>query len=174
MIHEKNHRKTNGQAGPLDRVNGHALASTERGGIPVQPDHAASVDTRRASAAMDASCIIAPGADCAAYAEAAPPHSGKTNGHLHTAAEKTPDHGAEKEQIPGGEFPLPLHPGEFVEEIHRNTDLFIAWQTLLNSKDDKIRQRAVEKLTEMRYKGAAALADQPQRIIIDMPGPNRD
>ena len=122
---------------------------------------------------MDASCTPAPGTDCGEYAEVAP---SPPNGHSLVAAEKPPARGNEKERerIPGGDFPLPLHPGEFVEEIHRNTDLFISWQELLNSEDEKVRQRAVEKLTEMRYKGAAALADEPRRIIIDMPEPNRD
>ncbi len=172
--------KPNGHAGPQDRVNGHGLASPERGGIPVPRDQAASVDTRRASAAMDASSIIAPGTDCAAYAEVAPPHPGKTNGHALVAAERQRRTGNQKgndkeeQRIRGGDFPLPQHPGEFAEEIHRNTDLFIVWQGLLNSKDDKVRQRAVEKMTEMRYKGASALADEPRRIIIDMPEPNRD
>jgi len=173
MSNRRNQQKPNGHAGPQGRVNGHAPASSERGGIPTPRDRAASVDARRASTAMDASCITAPGTDCGAYAEVAPPHP---NGHLLLVAERPPDRGSEKERenIPGGDFPLPLHPGEFVEEIHRNTDLLISWQELLNSKDEKIRQRAVEKLTEMRYKGAAALADEPRRIIIDMPEPNRD
>ena len=69
---------------------------------------------------------------------------------------------------------MPDNPAEFVEEIHRRVDLFEVWQKFLESKDDKIRQRAVEKLTEMRYKGAAALADEPQQIVIDMPGPERE
>lgn len=171
MSNRKNQQKPNGHAGPHGRVNGHALASSERGGIPVPREQAASDDARRASAAMDASRTLAPGTDCVAYAEVAPPHP---NGHLHSGAEKPQDHNSERKEIPGGEFPLPLHPGEFVEEIHRRTDLFISWQELLNSKDDKVRQRAVEKVTEMRYKGAAALADEPQQIIFDMPRPNRD
>ena len=176
MLNRKN-QKPNGNAGPQGRMNGHAPASTERGGILVPRDPAASDDTRRASAAKDASCTFAPGTDCGEYAEVAPP---RPNGHLVVAREKPAHSGNEKKKeeerkkIPGGDFPLPLHPGEFVEEIHRNTDLFIAWQELLNSKDDKVRQRAVEKLTEMRYKGAAALDDEPRRIIIDMPEPNRD
>ena len=39
---------------------------------------------------------------------------------------------------------------------------------LLNAEDEKIRQRAVEKVTEMRYKGAAVLSDGPQPIVIDI------
>ena len=124
---------------------------------------------------MDASSIIAPGTDCAGYAEVAPPHP---IGEVHEVGGNTPEPEtkakSKKEKIPGGEFPLPGNPGEFVEEIHRRTDLFIVWQKLLNHGDPKIQQRAVEKLTEMRYKGAAALADEPQQIIIDMPGPKRD
>jgi len=76
--------------------------------------------------------------------------------------------------VPPGEGPLPASPGDFVEEIHKRIDLFKIWQRLLKSKDNKIKQRAVEKLTEMRYKGAAALAEDSQQIIIDMPGPKRD
>ena len=168
--------KPNGHAGPQGRVNGHALDSTEWGGIPVPRDQAASDDARRESDAMDASSTLAPGADCAACAEVAPPHSGKPNGHALVVAEKPRSAGDEKEteKIPGGDFPLPQHPNEFVDEIHRNVDLLICWQTLLNSKDEKIRQRAVEKLAEMRYKGAAALADEPQQIVIDIPRPKRD
>jgi hypothetical protein len=118
---------------------------------------------------MDASSIIAPGTVCGGYAEVAPPHP---NGNSLAAVDKPTTLSAEKkkdeEQIPGGEFSLPDHPADFVEGIHRNTDLFIAWRSLLNSTDLKIRQRAVEKLTEMRYKGAGALADEPQQIVIDI------
>jgi hypothetical protein len=170
MSRTKTSSKPNGHAGPQSRVNGHAHASTERGGIPVHRDQAASDDTGRVSAAVDASSVAAPGTDCGALAEVA----SHPNGNLVHAGARQPDRVVEKEVIPGGEFPLPLLAGEFVEEIHRNADLFIVWKELLNSKDEKVRQRAVEKLTEMRYKGAAALADEPKRIIIDMPEPDRD
>ena len=180
MTLPKNQRKSNGHAGAGDRpggtggrqrVNGHALASTERGGIPVQRDHAASDDTRRASVAMDASPIIAPGTVCGGYAEVAPL---RPNGQPLDLAGNPSKRRDENEPIPGGEFSLPENPGDFVDEIHRRADLFVVWQELLNSKDEKIRQRAVEKLTEMRYKGAAALADEPRRIVIDMPRPDRE
>jgi hypothetical protein len=171
----KNHRKPNGHAGEDDRpggrggrkgVNGHGPASTERGGIPGQRDRAASDDDRRVSLALDAGSIHAPGTDCEAYAEVAPL---RPNGAPHQAAAKKPDAAANKKPIPGGEFRLPDDPVEFVEEIHRRIDLCEVWQKLLNnSKDPKIQQRAVEKLTEMRYKGAAALADEAQQIVIDI------
>ena len=123
---------------------------------------------------MDASCTPAPGTDCGEYAEVAPPRSGKANGHLPATIEKQPRTSNEKktnkknEKVPGGVSPLPEVPAEFVEEIHRSADLFISWQRLLNAKDEKIRQRAVEKLTELRYKGAGVLADEPQPIVIDI------
>lgn len=174
MSNQNNQKKANGHAGPQGRVNGHAPDSTKWGGIPVPRDQAASDDTRRASAAMGASCTTASGTDCGAYAEVAPPHSAETNGHALVGGEKPPSTGNEKkkskqkEEIPGGTSPLPEDPGEFVEEIHRRADLFISWQRLLNTEDEKIRQRAVEKLTEMRYKGAAVLSDEPQPIVIDI------
>src|SRR5712664_1323179 len=149
MTRRNNQRKTNGHAGPHGRTNGHAPASTERGGVPVQRDQAASDDAGRASLALDASNIHAPGRDCETYAEAAPP---PPNGNAHVAEGESRDPTAGKEEIPGGEFPLPADAGEFVEEIHRRADLFIVWQGLLNSKDDKIKQRAVERLTDLRYK----------------------
>src|SRR5262249_14371569 len=77
-----------------------------------------------------------------------------------------------KEYFPGEE-PLPLDPAEFVEEIHQRTDLFDIWQELLQSDDEKIKQRAVEKLTEMRYKGVQSLADEPQPLLIDIVRPRR-
>jgi hypothetical protein len=114
---------------------------------------------------MDASSIHAPGTDCEACAEVAPP---PPNGHLREGAAGKSDSQVGKEPIPPGEFPLPADPGDFVEEIHRRADLLEVWQRLLNHTDPKIQQRAVEKLTEMRYKGAAALADEPQQIVFDI------
>ncbi len=181
MRPRKDRHKVNGYAGPHDRangggsglagVNGHGPASTERGGVPVQRDRAASDDASGATVARDAGSIIVSGTVRQACAEVAPP---PPNGASHGASAVPANNSSAKNQIPGGEFALPVDPGEFVEEIHSRIDLFEVWLTLLRSKDDKIKQRAVEKLTEMRYKGAAAMADEPQPIIIDMPGPERE
>ncbi len=86
---------------------------------------------------MDASSIIAPGTDCAEYAEVAPLRS---NGHPHNLASKAFKLRGENEPIPGGEFSLPENPGDFVDEIHRLADLFVVWQELLNS----VARRAAE------------------------------
>ncbi len=79
-----------------------------------------------------------------------------------------------KEPHPSGEGPLPEVPAEFVEEVHSRIDLFEIWQELLESDDEKIKQRAVEKLTEMRYKGAQSLAEEPQRVVWELAPARRD
>lgn len=189
MTLRKNHRNTKlsvtaerstGHAGTHGRssvngdrkaVNGHAPASTARGGVPVHRDRAASDDASGASVASAAISAFAAGTGRETYAEAAPP---RPNGEATGSHEEEP-HGLNKTKtIPPGEAPLPQNPGEFVEEIHRRIDLFEVWQRLLKSKDDKIKQRAVERLTELRYKGAAALVDESQQIVIDLPRPKRD
>jgi hypothetical protein len=170
MANRNTSSKPNGHAGTPGRPNGHDPASTERGGIPVRRDQAASDDDGRAPVTGAAGSGTAPGTDCQAYADAASP---RPNGNSPQSAVTATAQQDKMEPLPGGEFLLPDDPGEFVQEIHRNADLRIAWERLLNSKDEKIRQRAVEKLTEMRYKGAA-LADEPRRIVIDMPRPDRD
>src|SRR4029077_16724277 len=128
-------------------------------------DQAASDDGRRASVTGAAGFGTAPGTDCQTYADPAPP---PPNGHLPQAAGNPADQKAPRKPTPGGEFPLPADPSEFVDEIHRRADLFEVWQKLLNHDDPKIQQRAVEKLTEMRYKGVAALADEPEQIVVDI------
>jgi hypothetical protein len=165
MSSRKSFSKPNGHAGAQSRPNGHAPASTERGGIPERRDQAASDDGSRASVTGAAGFGTAPGTDCQTYADPAP---SPPNGHSPQLADKPADQKDPRKPIPGGEFPLPADPGEFVDEIHRRADLFEVWQKLLNHEDPKIQQRAVEKLTEMRYKGVAALADEPEQIVIDI------
>jgi hypothetical protein len=106
----------------------------------------------------------APGTDCEAYAVAAPL---RPNGHERQSADKPAKEEEKRKPIPCGQFPLPEDPADFVEEIHRRADLLEVWQRLLNHEDPKIQQRAVEKLTEMRYKGVAALADESQQVAMD-------
>ena len=170
MTQQRNSRRTNGNAGPHDRTNGHAPASSERGGIAAHGNHAASDDASGVSVAS-AAISAAAGTARDGHAHAVPP---RPNGATDPEDYKNSKDKDKSRIIPPGEGPLPANPGDFVEEIHKRVDLFKIWQRLLKSKDDKIKQRAVEKLTEMRYKGAAALAEDSQQIIIDMPGPKRD
>jgi hypothetical protein len=141
-------------------------------------DHAASDDASGVSVASAAASPAAAGlqpqasTDRKAYAEVAPP---APNGAALRSPQQTSraSHQGKTEkgekEIPPGEHPLPDDPAELVEEIHRKADLTEVWRGLLRNGDDKIRQRAVEKLTEMRYKGAVSFADElPQPIIIDI------
>ena len=170
MTNGKKKRRTNGHAGPQDRTNGHAPASSDRGGIAAHGNHAASDDASEASVA-NAAISAAAGTPRDAHADAAPPHP---NGAPHSEDDKNSKDTGKSTIVLPGEGPLPADPGDFVEEIHKRIDLFKIWQRLLKSKDDKVKQRAVEKLTEMRYKGAAALEEEPQQIVIDLPRPKRD
>jgi len=165
MSSRKSSTKPNGHAGAQGRPNGHAPASTDRGGIPARRDLAASDDASRASVTGAAGFGTAPGTDCQACAVVATP---PPNGHEGQLADKPAKEAEKRKPIPGGQFPLPEDPADFVEEIHRRADLLEVWQRLLNHEDPKIQQRAVEKLSEMRYKGAVALADEPKPIIIDI------
>ncbi len=170
MTHQRNSRRTNGHAGPQDRTNGHAPASSDRGGTAQHGNHAASDDASGATVAS-AAISAAAGTVRDAHAPAAPPHP---NGATDPEDDKNSKDKDESKIVPPGEGPLPANPGDFVEEIHKRIDLFKIWQGLLQNGDDKIKQRAVEKMTEMRYKGAAALEEEPQQIVIDLPRPKRD
>lgn len=78
-----------------------------------------------------------------------------------------------EKDLPPGEYPLPDNPAEFVEEIHRKVDLTEVWHGLLRSKDEKVQQRAIEKLTGMLYKNGA-LSDDDEQILFDLPRPGGD
>lgn len=78
-----------------------------------------------------------------------------------------------EKELPPGEHPLPDNPADFVEEVHRKIDFIEVWHGLLRSKDEKVRQRAIEKLTGMLYEDGT-LSDDDEQIIFDLPRPRRD
>jgi hypothetical protein len=78
-----------------------------------------------------------------------------------------------KQRLPGGDAPLPDDIADFVDEIHSRVDLFKVLQDLLNSKDEKIKQRALERILEMKYKNPAS-GEDPVQIILDGPRPQYD
>jgi hypothetical protein len=100
-----------------------------------------------------------------ACADVAPP---RPNGARRTSAREKPARSEEQDAIPPGKEPLPDHPSEFAEEIHRRIDLIEVWVSLLRSKDEKIKQRAAERLTDLHYKLGAAMEDELQPIVIDI------
>jgi hypothetical protein len=63
----------------------------------------------------------------------------------------------------------------FADAVHAQVDLVQLEVQLLKSKDDKIAQRELAYLRELRYgKRAPAGDDGPPQIIVDMPGPEED
>ncbi len=192
MTQQRTSRKTNGHPGPNGRLNSHgpayapAHAAGGDGGGALGPactdrlrGQAAADDAGRdpvalAAAAAATNLHTQADTDCQAYAAAAPPLPNEVaparGSRGNPAGETTDEH---EEELPEGKYPLPDNPAEFVEEIHRKVDLTEVWHRLLRSKDEKVRQRAIEKLTGMLYEDGA-LSDNDQQIIFDLPGPKRD
>ena len=172
--------KPNGH-GPLlfngGRANGSAISLS---GL----DRAASDDASELSVANTAASPAAVGADREACAEVAqaedtgkrprgaaprPPKSGgkKTPGEKKQA-------GTQRETVPGLD-PLPVDGEAFVDAVQAQVDLVQLEVDLLRSKDDKITQRELACLRELRYGKRAPNADEEStEIIFDMPGPERD
>ena len=165
--------------GGCPSASGPAPASAERDGPPVQLAHAASDDAGGATVASAALAAVA-GADRQAYAAAAPsPPNGassrarsnaknKRNGSAAPGDDQPNQTSNEKMELPRGRSPLPTDPTEFVQEIHRKIDLMEVWHSLLRSEDQKVQQRAAERLTDMFYKGAATSGEESQQIVVDI------
>src|SRR6266404_3516498 len=90
------------------------------------------------------------------------------------AGKKAGSASSPREVVPGLE-PLPIDGEAFVDAVHAQVDLVQLEVDLLSSQDDKIVQRELAYLRELRYgKHAAVADDEPTQIIFDMPGPERD
>jgi hypothetical protein len=65
---------------------------------------------------------------------------------------------------------------DFVEAMHRLVNLYEVGKRLLQSKDEKIAQRAWERLLEMKFgKGPAPVEEEPLRVDWSgFPRPDRD
>jgi hypothetical protein len=183
-------KRTNGHP----RVDGHGRASSPSAALPA-PDgqgSAASVDASGASAAIAAASAAA-GADREAYAEAAHAPNGRErfrqskagprprvsgDAHPRKAAGDKADSGDAREKKPSrpgpGEYPLPDDIADFVDEIHSRIDVFEIVSDLLGSEDEKVKQRALEKLLEMKYGRSAESSEEPVQIIMNAPRPQRD
>jgi hypothetical protein len=73
---------------------------------------------------------------------------------------------------PPGTEPLPLDGATFVEAVHERVDLIALEEQLLRSADEKIVQRELAYLRELRYGKTASFAtddDMPPRIVFDRP-----
>jgi hypothetical protein len=90
------------------------------------------------------------------------------------AGKKASSANATREIVPGLE-PLPIDGEAFVDAVHAQVDLVQLEVDLLSSTDDKIVQRELAYLRELRYgKRAPSSDDEPAQIIFDMPRPERD
>jgi hypothetical protein len=75
---------------------------------------------------------------------------------------------------PPGSEPLPLDGATFVEAVHERVDLISLEEQLLRSADEKIVQRELAYLRELRYGKTASFAtddELPSRIVFDPPDP---
>jgi hypothetical protein len=73
---------------------------------------------------------------------------------------------------PPGAEPLPLDGATFVEAVHERVDLIALEEQLLRSADEKIVQRELAYLRELRYGKTASFAtddEMPPRIVFDPP-----
>lgn len=140
--------------------HGKGKLSSER---PAVPD-----DDRRTTGAG----AVTTGAACAASDSYAGPAGSRDHGILpllpgNVYVEQNP-----RAFAPGAE--LPDDAPSFVDEIAQRVDLYEVYKGLLESQDEKIRQRALERLLEMKY-GKGGPVDEPLRINFDsMIKPPRD
>jgi hypothetical protein len=169
---------------PKNKPNGHGALLAKSSGANGRTillngmDRAASVDASELSVANATASSAAAGAEREAYADVAP--SGGAGRRRSSAVAAPPrnskEDGIEQQQkVPGGSEPLPIDAEAFVDAVHSRVDLVLLEEKLLNSLDDKIVQRELAYLRELRYgKRAGASDDEPTQIIFDMPGPERD
>jgi hypothetical protein len=158
-------------------ANGDAILLSEMG-------RAASVDASELSVANASASPAAARADREACAEVAPaqgegkqsPAAG-TVSRTHNEKDGSKETGASKgsrKLLPGLE-PLPIDGEAFVDAVHSRVDLVLLEVRLLKSRDDKVVQRELAYLRELRYgKRAPSSDDEPAQIIFDMPRPERD
>jgi hypothetical protein len=175
--------KPNGHGALLAKSSGANGSTISLSGM----GRAASVDASELSVANAATSSVAAGADREAYADvaqaqgkgkrpqtakAASRSRGKKSGKK--KGKEAGEADARRDVLPGLE-PLPVDGEAFVDAVHAQVDLVQLEVELLSSQDDKIVQRELAYLRELRYgKHAPSCDDEPPQIIVDMPGPEGD
>src|SRR5262249_2181179 len=165
--------KTNGHAPQFDLA-----ASVDAGGLLVAKTALPHADGANRSACAEAAAVEDratrlpdPGAaPRGARAISGRKTASKPKG-FSTPASKEDLQQAKEPEIPSGEEPLPLDGCDFVEAVHEQVDLIALEVRLLRSKDDKIIQRELAYLRELRYGTSAPPVDDEPRLIIDLPRP---
>ena len=167
------------------KSNGHTPASTTRQDITAFENWAASDDADGQLVAETAASAAAACANRDACAEMAPadpkgkrlpPAGAASRPHNvdHKADGKASDKKKVAPEIPPGAEPLPADGASFVEAVHEKVDLIELEVSLLKSEDEKIRQRELAYLRELKYgKSAAFSTDEEPGIICDLPRPDR-
>jgi hypothetical protein len=174
--------KPNGHGGLLAKGGGATVSTVSLSGSA----RAASVDASDLSVANATASSAAAGAEREAYADVAPVEGEGKQPQTAVAAspsrrrsgKETPEEASAAKPLrrirPGLE-PLPVDGEAFVDAVHAKVDLVQLEVQLLKSKDDKVAQRELAYLGELRYgKRAEPGDDEPTQIIFDMPGPERD
>src|SRR5260370_24652630 len=167
---------TNGHGALLAKGSGANGSTISLSGM----GRAASVDASELSVA-NAAASSAVGAERETYADVAPAQGkGKrhraagaaSQSHRKKRGKKTGktagSANAPRETVPGLE-PLPIDGEAFVDAVHTQVDLVQLEGDLLSSLDDKIVQRELAYLRELRYgKRAAPAGDGMPPLIFDM------
>jgi hypothetical protein len=175
-----------------NKPNGHAARlAKERGAdgtmLLSRQAGAASDDASEISVAIATASSAVTGAEREAYADVAPSEDdGKQLSTATPASQSQSQKGGKrkgkeasttnaKRKIPPGTEALPIDGEAFVDAVHSRVDLVLLEEKLLNSKDDKVAQRELAYLRELRYgKRAAPIDDDVPRVILDIQRPERD
>lgn len=135
-------------------------------------DRQACADLAKSAAQARSGGAAGPAAAAPASTHVVPPESA-TKGVDHLPAEPEPQN--RFAAVPPGRKRLPVDGEAFVNAVHRQVDLIELEVTLLRDSDQKIVQRELAALRELRYgKRAPENEDEPIQIIHDGPRPERD
>jgi hypothetical protein len=148
--------------------------SADAEGKWLRPPEAASQTANSASAASDSN-----GAN--GFTEMSTNATSRRNENNGGSSSSSSSRGSRNEKpesafslTPPGTEPLPLDGATFVEAVHERVDLIALEEQLLRSADEKIVQRELAYLRELRYGKTASFStddDFPTRIVFDPPDP---
>jgi hypothetical protein len=148
--------KPSQKAAARSKVNGHGPAAMATG--------LAASDDAGGNSVDPAATPAAPVADREAYAEAAAARrSGKGPSDSDSFVPGPGDNVAEMQDA-----------AAFVHAVSAHEHLVGVFLGLLRSEDEKIKQRAVERALEMKFGKGSAPPEEPLRIEVDVPRPDRE
>jgi len=134
------------------RANGHGAAAQTAG--------PAASDDERGASVQPAAGAAAAGADRQSCAEVAGPCSSASD----------PGEAAEPARLPGEDVSQMAGAPDFADAVFARVNAVEVGAKLLDSKDEKTAQRALERFLEMRFVRATNSSDEPQPMIMDLQG----